>query len=58
MDPISPAWLVPRPDPLQGRGNDDVLGRGVKTGQLYIRMMNGPTVVGGTGFRASQADNT
>jgi hypothetical protein len=60
LDPISEDWQVQGLGDFDGDGKDDVLwrnfGTGPDAGKLYIWMMDGPNVVAGTGYTASQAD--
>jgi hypothetical protein len=60
LDPISEDWQVIELGDFNGDGKTDVLwrnfGTGSDAGKLYIWMMDGPNVIGGTGYTASQAD--
>jgi hypothetical protein len=60
LDPISEDWQVQFTGDFNGDGKSDVLwrnfGTGGDVGKLYIWMMDGPNVVAGTGYTASQAD--
>jgi hypothetical protein len=60
LAPISEDWQVQFTGDFNGDSNADVLwrnfGAGADAGKLYIWMMNGPNVIGGTGYTASQAD--
>jgi hypothetical protein len=61
LDPISEDWQVQFTGDFNGDGKTDVLWRNMNAsstdaGKLYIWMMDGPNVVGGTGYTASQAD--
>jgi hypothetical protein len=60
LDPISEDWQVQFTGDFNGDGKGDVLwrsfGSGPDAGKLYIWIMDGPNVVGGTGYTASQAD--
>ena len=60
---ISTDWQILGTADFNGDGNADILWRDMNpsapdAGKLYIWMMNGPTVVAGTGYTASQADFT
>jgi hypothetical protein len=62
LDPISEDWQVQFMGDFNGDGKSDVLWRNTNgtlfggAGRLYIWMMDGPNVAGGTGYTASQAD--
>jgi ELWxxDGT repeat protein len=60
LDPITEDWQVQGLGDFNGDGKMDILwrnlGPGGDTGKLYIWMMDGPNVMGGTGYTASQAD--
>jgi hypothetical protein len=61
LDPISEDWQVVDLGDFNGDGKADVLWRNMNTtspdaGKLYVWMMDGPNVIGGTGYTASQAD--
>jgi hypothetical protein len=60
LDSISGEWQVLFTDDFDGDGKTDVLwrnyGAGPDAGKLYVWMMDGPDVVGGTGYTAAQAD--
>jgi hypothetical protein len=61
LDPISEDWQVVDIGDFNGDGKGDVLWRnmnasGADAGKLFIWMMDGPNVVAGTGYTASQAD--
>jgi hypothetical protein len=61
LDPISEDWQVQFTGDFNGDGKDDVLWRNMNAsnadaGKLYIWMMDGPNVIAGTGYTASQAD--
>jgi hypothetical protein len=60
LDPIGEDWQVQGLGDFNGDGKVDVLwrnqGPGVDVGKLYIWIMDGPNVVAGTGYTASQAD--
>jgi hypothetical protein len=60
LDPIGEDWQVQGVGDFNGDGKTDILwrnqGPGTDIGNLYIWMMDGPNVVGGTGYTAAQAD--
>jgi hypothetical protein len=61
LDPISEDWQVVDLGDFNGDGKSDVLWRNTNptstdAGRLYIWLMDGPNVVSGTGYTASQAD--
>jgi hypothetical protein len=60
LDPISEDWQVQLTSDFNGDKRADVLwrnfGAGADAGRLYIWMMDGPNVIDGTGYTASQAD--
>jgi hypothetical protein len=60
LDPISEDWQVAFLGDLNGDGKTDVVWRNIGTGpdagKLYVWMMDGPNVIGGTGYTAAQAD--
>jgi hypothetical protein len=61
LDPISTDWQIQGVADFNGDGKSDVLWRNLSHGAadayyLYIWMMNGPTVSGGTGYTNSQAN--
>jgi hypothetical protein len=60
LDPIGEDWQVQALGDFNGDGKGDILwrnqGPGVDTGNLYIWIMDGANVVGGTGYTAAQAD--
>jgi hypothetical protein len=61
LDPISEDWQVQFTGDFNGDGKADVLWRNFNAasadaGKLYIWIMDGPNVVGGTGYTNSQAD--
>jgi hypothetical protein len=57
LQPISTDWQIQSTGDFNGDGKSDVLWREKQTGNTYIWMMDGPTVIGGTGYTASLADN-
>jgi hypothetical protein len=60
LDPISEDWQAQFTGDFNGDGKGDVLwrnlGSGADAGKLYLWIMDGPNVVAGTGYTASQAD--
>ena len=62
LDPISEDWQVQGLGDFNGDGKSDILwrnfGAGGDNGKLYVWMVDGPNVIGGTGYTASQADLT
>jgi hypothetical protein len=61
LDPISEDWQVQGLGDFNGDGKTDVLWRNMTSasadaGKLYVWIMDGPNVVAGTGYTASQAD--
>jgi hypothetical protein len=61
LDPIGEDWQVVDLGDFNGDGKADVLWRNVNpsvpdAGKLYIWLMDGPNVIAGTGYTASQAD--
>jgi hypothetical protein len=60
LDPISEDWRVLFTGDFNGDGKSDVLwrnfGTGADAGRLFVWLMDGPNVVGGTGYTAAQAD--
>jgi hypothetical protein len=61
LAPISEDWQVVDLADFNGDGKSDVLWRNMNAtspdaGKLYIWMMDGSNVIGGTGYTASQAD--
>ena len=62
LDPISTDWQIQGVADFNGDGRGDILWRNMNPGAadayyLYIWIMNGPMVVGGTGYTNSQANN-
>jgi hypothetical protein len=60
LDPIGEDWQVQGMGDFNGDGKVDILwrnqGPGGDIGKLFIWMMDGANVIGGTGYTASQAD--
>jgi hypothetical protein len=61
LDPISTDWQVQGTADFNGDGKTDILWRNQNAaagdaGFLYVWMMDGPTVIAGTGYTNSQAD--
>jgi GH43 family beta-xylosidase len=60
LDPIGTEWQIQGLGDFSGDGKTDILWRNVRTGladtgYLYVWVMDGPKVVGGTGYPNSQA---
>jgi GH43 family beta-xylosidase len=63
LDPISTDWQVMGTGDFNGDGKSDILWRNLNpaapdAGYLYVWLMDGPKVIGGTGYPNSQADFT
>ena len=63
LDPISTDWVVQKVADFNGDGKADILWRNLNpsvadAGKLYLWLMNGPTVIAGTGYTDNQADLT
>jgi hypothetical protein len=58
LDPISLDWEIQGSADFTGDGKFDLLWREKQTGNLYLWAMDGPTVIGGTGYPNHQADWT
>jgi hypothetical protein len=60
LDPIGEDWQIQGLGDFNADGKTDLLwrnqGAGGDSGKLFIWMMDGPNVIGGTGYTASQAD--
>ena len=63
LDPIGTDWVIQTTGDFNGDGRSDILWRNMSptapdSGKLYLWLMNGPTVIAGTGYPNSQADFT
>jgi len=63
LDPISTDWQVVGTGDFNGDGKSDILWRNLNpaapdAGYLYVWLMDGPKVIGGTGYANSHADFT
>jgi GH43 family beta-xylosidase len=63
LDPIGVDWQIQAVADFTGDGKTDILWRNTDpaafdAGKLYLWVMNGPTVVAGTGYTNAQADLT
>jgi hypothetical protein len=58
LDPINRDWVVQQVADFNGDGHSDILWRESSTGSTYIWLMDGATVIAGTGYTSSQAGLT